>query len=214
MPHHQGGADALPPLGPFRLRYPVAAGAAGEVWRGDHPPTGVGVAVKVLRARADPATFLAEVRLLAALRHPNVVRLLDAGLVDAAAASASGGRLPEGAPWLATEFAGGGSLADAAVTDWDTARRVVSCVLAGLASAHAHGIVHRDVKPHNVLLASPFSELGRPPGSLAEARVLLADFGIGTRLGDRGAARAGTPAYAAPEQLRGAWRDEGPWTDT
>jgi len=161
------------------------------VWRATHR-SGLDVALKVVAAGegtdATQGRFDDEARAVAALDHPNVVRILDHGL------------LPSGG-WLAMELADGGTLRDR-LSDL-SARHDLSWVpplLAALAHAHARGVLHRDVKPANVLFAT--DRAGRE-------RLLLADFGI-ARLGGV-ADLAGTPAYMAPELFEGG--PAGPWTD-
>jgi hypothetical protein len=182
-------------LGSFALRAPVGRGGMGEVWAAEHVHSGVTVAIKLVLGADDAAAkaFLREVHVLAALRHPNVLRPLDAGRAPA------GGPWREGTPWLATEFAPGGTVADQAPTSWDDVRSVLIQTLAGLAHAHAHRVVHRDVKPTNLL------HLG--------GRVVLADFGLAHTFGGVERRVAGTPGYMAPEQLTGRVEDHGPATD-
>jgi tetratricopeptide (TPR) repeat protein len=216
-------------LGPFELQKPIGAGGMGEIWRGVHLSNGVPVAIKVLQSQAAAGSestddfresFLHEVRLVAGLRHRNVVMALDAGTVPQSADDASGGRLRAGSPFLAMELAGGGSFAGKKLTSWAECRHVLIQLLDGLAHAHAHGIVHRDVKPGNLLLATERSELAMAPPDLLSARVVVTDFGIGGSRERRDVvdvyatgAPIGTPNFMAPEQIRAEWRDHGPWTD-
>ena len=199
-------------LGPFRIDAPLATGGMGEVWRGVHPGQGVPVAVKVItkplaRRATYRASFRNEVRAVAGLSHPGVVLVLDHGEVPPDADKASRGRMVAGSPYLVMELATGGSLATSGVVaTWADLRRVLADLLDALAHAHARGVVHRDLKPGNVLLSGP-SDLR--PG------LKLADFGLahaGEIVGRRHGA-AGTPRYMAPEQFLGKWRDYGPWTD-
>ncbi|MDP2307621.1 MAG: protein kinase [Pseudomonadota bacterium] len=196
-------------LGPLQLVAPIAQGGMGEVWRGVHARQGVPVAIKFLReddARFR-AAFFAEVRAVARLDHPAVILVLDHGVVDAAAAAASGGRLRENTPWLAMEYCSGGTLKHAVARNWNQLRRLLLDLLAALAHAHARGVLHRDIKPDNVIFSS-FDD--SRPG------VKLTDFGLAFALEVEGRDRTvvtGTPAYMAPEQFRREWRDYGPWTD-
>lgn len=201
-------------LGRFDLLQPIAAGGMGVVWRAVHRPDGTPVAVKVLTPNAaNREDFIAalkeEIRAVAGLNHPNVIWIHDHGEVDAAAAEASGGALVEGGPWLALEFCEGATLRELAPKlDWEGIRAVLLDLLGALAHAHAHGVIHRDIKLANVLVG------GARPG------IKLTDFGIMYAVegrdgkGDAAApVNAGTPAYMAPEQLLG-WEDaQGPWTD-
>ncbi len=197
-------------LGRFDLVEPIAAGGMGVVWRALHRPDGTTVAVKVLTPHAaDREDFIyalkEEIRAVAGLNHPHVIWIHDHGEVTAEAAEASNGTLVEGGPWLALEFCEGKTLRELAPRlDWDGIKGVLLDLLAALGHAHAHGVIHRDIKLANVLVG------GARPG------IKLTDFGIMYAVESReGAApvNAGTPAYMAPEQLLG-WGDaQGPWTD-
>ncbi len=169
----------------------IGVGGAGKVWEGRHHLTALRVAIKEVEAQEDvQSQLLSEVRAVAALDHPNVVRVYDYGASDTGA-------------WMAMELLRGGSLnKERGRMDWPTLQDVLLQTLEALAHAHARGIVHRDLKPGNLL---------RDHGS----RIALADFGIAATLdGHWGEGRAvGTIAYMAPEQVLGErWR-QGPWTD-
>jgi serine/threonine-protein kinase len=152
------------------------------------------VAVKLLTAEhaADPAGFERarnEARFGARFAHPNVVAVHDFGT------SRRGWR---GAAYLVMELVEGPLLVDAmhgGALDWRVAGRVCAEVAAGLAAAHGHGIVHRDVKPANIVLTA------------AGAKIL--DFGVAAEAGSPDhlpdGTLLGTPAYLAPERL-----DRGP----
>lgn len=190
-------------LGPFDLYEIAGRGGMGEVWRGGHRALGVPVAVKVLtaaHAREEEfvSAFRNEARAVAALAHPNVIGIFDYGQVLPGVEG-----LTPGSPYLVTEWASGGTLAQHPPCDFDGVRAVLLALLAALAHAHAHHVVHRDLKPSNVALCDG--------GGLK-----LVDFGIARRLeegGSFGDIVTGTPSYMAPEQLLGASWDEGPWTD-
>ncbi|MCA9541339.1 MAG: serine/threonine-protein kinase PknK, partial [Myxococcales bacterium] len=180
----------------------------GEVWRGRHRAQQVPVAVKVVtaplgREEAYRAQFVREVEAMARLDHPAIVRLYEHGEIDARLSEASNGRLPEGAPYLVMEWLDGGSLRGRPGLDWPTLRATLLALLDALAHAHAHGMVHRDLKPDNVLLGD------RGP--------VLTDFGLAYNPALSGGALEsgsfGTPGYMAPEQIRNDWRAFGPWTD-
>ena len=195
-------------IGSFVLEEPVAQGGMGVIWRGRHPGSGILVAVKVLttdlaRETSFRERFEREVRATASLHHPHIVQVYDVGEVPKSAASSSGGRLVQGSPYLAMEFIAGGSLADhCGRLMWPEQRNLFVALLDALGYAHARGVVHRDIKPANVLVPS-------------DAPVRLTDFGLAHLIAVSGEApeRGGTPAYVAPEQLQGRWRDLGPWTD-
>ncbi len=205
------------PLGPFRLTHRLGRGGMGEVWGGRHGADGTPVALKVITDAAadDPAwrsAFRNEVRAVAGLDHPGIVQVYDFGQVDAAAEAASRAALRAGSPYLVMELLDGGPLrVGHSVTDWARCREVLQSLLAALAHAHARGVVHRDLKPDNVLFTA------------ADGRLKLTDFGVahatvradGTQEAVEAAIEStvGTPGYMAPEQIRGRWRDQGPWTD-
>ncbi len=186
-----------------------------RVWQAVHVGQGVPVALKIIAPDMlrDPhiaAALRNEVRAVASLDHPGIVWVYDHGEVDGAASRASGGALREGSAWLAIEFASGGSLARIRrPLRWAALRDVALSLLDALAHAHARGVVHLDLKPGNVLVCT---EEDARPG------LKISDFGIAHAFGWREGAGSfewstGTPAYMAPEQVRGSWRDYGPWTD-
>ncbi len=198
------------PLGPYLLQRPIGLGGMGEVWSGRHRDEPVPVAVKlVFQGGADPGFFRSqvynEVRAVAALDHPGIVRIFDMGRVSASNAESSKGELVEDTPYMVMELMQGGCLApEVGRMDWDRFRFVMNGLLAALAHAHAHGVLHRDIKPANVMLG------------LGGGRVALTDFGLASLVHERDQEEdwvQGTPAYMAPEQIRGRWRDHGPWTD-
>lgn len=199
-------------LGAFDLLRPVARGGMARVWLGRHRQQGVPVAVKVLtgdsaRQPDFVRRFQSEVRAVAALDHPGVVLVLDHGSIQPEA-SARHPELVDGAPWLAMEFVSGGTLAHLRPPlQWASVKTMALALLEALAHAHARGVIHRDLKPANVLLARK--------GDLRPG-IRLTDFGIAWA-GSPGIEElervVGTPSYMAPEQIRGEWRDYGPWTD-
>jgi WD40 repeat protein/DNA-binding SARP family transcriptional activator len=177
------------PLRGYRLLERVGTGSFGTVWRAIQPEVGRDVAVKAIHPHLanDPdfiRRFEAEAQLIARLEHPHVVPLYDYW------------REPGGA-YLVMRFLRGGSLAEALETAALEIKRVVRLmeqVSGALAAAHRQGIVHRDVKPSNILLDD-------------EGNAYLADFGIAKDLSapemtEPGAIK-GSLLYLAPEQIRG-----------
>lgn len=193
-------------LGPFVLSEPLGEGGMGQVWAGTHATLQLPVAVKVVRSqrRNDPAyqrAFRTEVRAMAGLDHPHIVRVYDTDRVPTSASRASQGRLQAGAMYLVMERLAGDLSERLDDLDWRDVRDITRALLHGLAHAHARGVLHRDLKPANVLVA-------------ATGTVKLTDFGLAQlQRTETAPEAAGTPSYMAPEQLRGRWRHAGPWTD-
>lgn len=202
-------------LGPFELGSVIGSGGMGEVWTATHISSGVNVAVKVLTSQgAKDAEYLQmfrhEIRSVAALDHPGIILVFDMGTVDEEAERQSGGHLRAQSPYLVMEQAARGSL-DRYVqaASWPIVRHIGFRVLDALAHAHARGMVHRDLKPQNLLVGCA----GEDPLGLK-----IADFGLAHPMDLTGRTGRyergwGTPAYMAPEQFRGRFRDYGPWTD-
>jgi tetratricopeptide (TPR) repeat protein len=189
-------APASQPLaGRFVVEREVGRGGVGIVFRAHDSVSGQAVALKVIALpgvdAGEEARFRREGRVLAGLHHPNIVRVVAFGQLD------------EGQPYVAMEWLEGEDLAQRqrrAPLDLSRSLLVAAEVCDALAAAHAAGIVHRDVKPSNVLLE------GSGPGKGNTFEVKLVDFGVATG-GDakltRTGAIVGTPAYMAPEQARG-----------
>ncbi len=198
-------------IGRFQLLKALAEGGMGVVWLALDRRSGTRVAIKIITAQPAFSTkgrqaFGAEVRAAASLDHPGIVEVIDYGTVPEAAAEASQGALSTGSPYLAMELAAG-SLRQHRVgrLDFDAIQTILLEVLDALAHAHARGVVHRDLKPGNILWVPH-------DGSI---RFKLADFGIAW-MNDRRKDDddiQGSPHYMAPEQVLGHWRDFGPWTD-
>lgn len=211
--------DEPVPLGPFTLHRRIGVGGSGEVWQGVHTVQRIPVAVKVITAdRARDAryqeAFAREVRAVAGLDHPGVVRVFDSGQVDARAERCADGRLVAGSPYLAMQLAESGSLRKLPLPrSWVQLQSWLLWLLEALAHAHAHGVVHRDLKPGNVLV---FREPSLSDDPLGATRLCISDFGLAhaAREGERLVrGTSGTPIFMAPEQFKGHWRDFGPPTD-
>jgi eukaryotic-like serine/threonine-protein kinase len=202
------------PLGAFELHNVIRKGGMGEVWRGIHKGQGVAVAIKVMtgrRARHPKyiEAFRNEVESVARLDHPGVVMIFDHGAITPEAAKLTGNRLVAGSPYLVMELATQGALDRVRRRpSWGELRQLCLSLLDALAHAHARGVVHRDLKPGNILVAGPQDTR---PG------MKLTDFGLAHALDQQREgtreSRAGTPRYMAPELFEGRFRDYGPWTD-
>lgn len=202
-------------LAHFDLFSVIGRGGMGEVWSGRHRATGLDVAIKVVKADAGDRdrfiqAFRNEVRAVAALDHPGIIRVFDQGVVSEREAGDSDGALCRDSPYLVMELANLGSLDSLRrQLTWVEIRYVLLGLLDALAYAHGAWLIHRDIKPANVLFSAP--ENARPG-------IKLTDFGLAHTYESGGSvspsdARSGTPMYMAPEQFHGQWRDYGPWTD-
>ena len=191
-------------LGAFELNERIGRGGMAEVWSGVHRELGLPVAIKVVAGH--PQRFVAssvhlrnEVRAMAQLDHPNVVTIFDHSVVAEDEQGAFDGRVPSGTSYFAMELADGGTAKErCGVAPWSESRGILLALLDALAHAHARGVLHRDVKPSNVL-------------RFADGATKLSDFGLAHPLDpnelDGHRAGGGTPAYMAPEQFERAWRD-------
>jgi tRNA A-37 threonylcarbamoyl transferase component Bud32 len=180
--------------GRYHLQAPIGRGAMGIVWRGRDELLHRDVAVKEVQVNAlamavgtqiryEPA--LREARAAARLSHPSVVTVFD--IVE-----------EQGHPWIVMELVPGRSLDQVIAEDGplppQQAAELGTSLLGALAAAHAAGVLHRDVKPGNVLVT-------------ADGRAVLTDFGIATFEEDPSLTQAGmvvgTPGFTAPERVRG-----------
>ncbi len=207
------GSGPRPPatLGGFRLGEPLGKGGMAVVYLGEDTTSGARCALKLLRLGSLIAQrrFQREAELMRRLTHPGIARLIDFG-VDGEHA------------FIATELVDGVTLRDlmearaplppAGVNSSLPPRPRDAVALAlqvaeALAHAHAQGVVHRDVKPSNIMV----THAGR--AKLIDFGVALAARAPGERI-TRTGVFVGSHNYAAPEQLRGDKRAIGPWTDT
>jgi len=176
----------------YELGDVIGRGGMADVHAGVDTKLQRDVAIKLLRPGSVAADdleerFEDEARVAAGLQHPNVVAVFDTGVTD------------DGRPFIVMERLPGATLGDrmrTGVLDDDTATRIAIEVLAAIGAAHAAGIVHRDIKPGNILLTD-------------DGHAKIADFGI-ARESDALVVDAtttnvltGTPAYIAPERFAG-----------
>ncbi len=189
-PRGRGGEAQFAPGtmigGRYRIASILGSGGMGEVYRADDIKLDQAVALKFLPARLarDPillARLHDEVRLGRQIAHPNVCRIYD--IVEW-----------EHAQFVAMEYVDGEDLSRLlrriGRIAHDKAVDIARGIAAGLAAAHAKGILHRDLKPANIMV-----------DSRGDARVM--DFGLALAAGDDDGTISGTPAYMAPEQLEG-----------
>ena len=176
----------------------IGAGGMGEVYLAQHPRLPRRDALKVLAATvcADSEyrqRFEREADIAATLWHPHIVEVHDRGDVD-------------GQLWISMDYVEGTDAGELLTERYrsgmpaDEVVRIVTAVGAALDYAHQRGLLHRDVKPANILISDPGAD---------DERIMLADFGIARRTGEASNLTGtnmtvGTVAYAAPEQLTGA----------
>ena len=191
----------------------------GSVWKGVHQQSGRPVAIKILlskfaRNRLYLEGFHREVRATARLDHPNIISIYDHGVVSRKAA-ASHPSLAEGSLWLAMEYINGGALDErTGCSNWSELVELLLQLFDALAHAHARDLVHRDLKPGNILLALPQEQTSPRKWVLTDFGIAhLQDPSIADRTADIDGVNAGTPVFMAPEQVQGYWRNYGPWTD-
>jgi eukaryotic-like serine/threonine-protein kinase len=198
LARHVFNSSNLPPgleFGPYRIQHAIGEGGMGVVYLAHREDLGAVVAIKILRdAWLSPARrerFASEQRVLAQLNHPSIARLYDADT------------LTDGTPWFAMEYVAGVPL-----TEYCASRRIglrerlllFRAVCEAVQHAHQHAVIHRDLKPSNILVKD-------------DGTIRLLDFGIAKQMDGmntpadlqrtRTALRLMTPAYAAPEQIRG-----------
>ena len=186
------GPDVPSTIGRYQVRGVLGSGAFGAVYLGHDPQLNRGVAIKVPLNRVSPAleaSFLDEARQLAQLRHPGIVTVHDVGV-------------EKGVCHIVSEYLDGKNLnrwLRERKPSWQESAQVVVALADALAVAHSHGIIHRDVKPANIIM----TERG------GEHLPVLVDFGLalsqgssGSHSGRRGII-SGTPNYMSPEQARG-----------
>jgi class 3 adenylate cyclase len=183
-------------LAPLQLLDQAAAGGMGEIYLARDARLRRTLAVKVLKpdlAQGEGAArFLQEARIIAAISHPNVVNIHSVG------------ELADGTPYYVMDYVAGGSLADR-LSDLGPvsvreARRMVGEVASALQAAHARGVVHRDVKPSNVLYDSDSGRLRLTDWGIARVDADDADLARTSRT--QVGQLVGSPAYMSPEQIR------------
>lgn len=181
-------SEAPRAIGRYRVEKLLGVGGFGRVYLAHDEQLERAVAVKVLAPELidgteDAQAYLAEARIVASLDHPGIVPVYDVG------------SSPEIPCYLVTRLMDGGDLATAlqkSRPNFQVSAELTATIAEALHFAHTRGIVHRDVKPRNILLD-------------ARGKPYLADFGLALRESDlgRGPNAAGTPAYMSPEQARG-----------
>jgi serine/threonine protein kinase/formylglycine-generating enzyme required for sulfatase activity len=188
VPDATNDGESSASLGRYRITGKLGSGGFGVVYRGYDDDLRREVAIKVphrerLDTPEDAETYLAEARILASLDHPHIVPVHDLG------------RTEDGLCFVVAKFIQGTDLAlklkDARLS-FDESAKLTATIADALHHAHKRGLVHRDVKPGNILLDT-------------EGRPYLADFGLALKEEDygKGGGIHGTPAYMSPEQANG-----------
>ena len=188
-------------LGNYRILEEIGRGGMGVIYRARHAPSRRIVALKrVLNYHSDSretlSRFQREARAAASLDHPNILPIYDVGATE------------DGLPFFSMKFASGGSLLDSRESFRDSPRRTVqliATVARAVGHAHSQGILHRDLKPGNILLD-------------ARGEPMVSDFGLAKWLDTASELTCtltvfGTPGYIAPEQAANAAADLTPATD-
>ena len=188
-PEEPASAAALPPDERYELGECLGEGGMGRVLKAFDRQLGRTVALKFL-IHEDPEIlrlFLTEARTQARVAHEHVLEIYDSGELD-------------GQPFIAMRYVASGTLAEVGATlPLEGNVRLLVQAAEGLHAAHREGLLHRDVKPSNVLVDRT---------SDGEVKALVTDFGLATELEDADAiaaeAVAGSPQYIAPERLSGS----------
>ena len=210
---HVEPANTRPVIPGYEVLDELGRGGMGTVYRARHLALNRLVALKVISAgtASDPRElerFAAEAEAIAQLQHPGIVQVYEVGQVS-------------GRPYLALELVAGGTLASSlggTPLPARTAAEVIESLAQAVAYAHSRGVVHRDLKPGNILLAP--NELGR--GSVvidgSPVRPKVTDFGLAKRIDvdskqTTTGVVVGTPSYMSPEQATGLGKFIGPACD-
>ena len=175
-------------LGSYQITHLLGQGGFAEVYLAEHVHLKTQVAIKLLYGKLiaqNVQAFTNEAQTIAALRHPHILRVLDFGFAQTL-------------PFLVMDYASGGSLRDrhlpGSLIPLPSVIFYIKQVAAALAYAHTNKLIHRDVKPENILLG-------------ADGILLLGDFGIVTTAHSTASMKTidtmGTVHYMAPEQIRG-----------
>lgn len=194
-------------IGKVKVGEMIARGGMAEVYSGEHTTLNRKVAVKIMRDFVDPdpenhSRFEREARVIANLRHPNIIQLFDYELVT-------------GQPCLVMELVPGTSLGGylraaqkrGDSLPFDTISQILTSLASAIDYAHSQNIVHRDIKPANILLRSKNGSVKINEPLPQDVEPVLTDFGL-VRLLDSTTQTStgtvsGTPAYMSPEQARG-----------
>lgn len=199
LPPAPHSADAYTSFGRFRLGILLGEGSYGKVYRAFDPALDRDLALKILKLSGEQERreerFLREAKAAARLRHPNIVGVYESGRIGEEF-------------YIGSEFIDGEPLTELIgkeVPPYREAARICAALAEALAYAHEQGVIHRDIKPGNILMTRD----GQPR---------IADFGLAKRLDEdatmtKEGGLLGTPAYMSPEQARGQLNMVGPASD-
>ncbi len=178
-------------LGPYRVESRLGAGGLGVVYRGTDTTLRRPVALKFLVGASDDergrTRFLREARMAASLNHPTICKVHRVGEVEQTLSIGSGETIACGTPYIVMEWVEGETLAERVARSplsLSELADVAVQIAQGLEEAHGSGVVHRDLKPKNVM-------------TTAQGRIKILDFGLARP------ASPATPVYSSPEQLMG-----------
>jgi serine/threonine protein kinase len=178
----------------YRILAKLGEGAMAAVYLAEHTGVGATIVLKVLlpELASEPLaveSFLREARIASEIQHDNVIDIFYSG------------RSPEGHVFLAMEYIQGPTLFDLLDKEgplpWPRAQPILLQIAGALEAAHKHGVIHRDVKPENVLVGQKET----PGGRIDFVKVV--DFGIANARGDMGGSVCGTPEFMSPQQAQG-----------
>lgn len=192
------GIPITPLAGRYEFLTVIGAGGAGVIYKAKQKPLGRPVAVKMIHSHLVNVTalkrFLQEAKTISTMHHPNIISVHDFGVSE------------ENQPYMVMDFVEGTSLSDmikeSGALEPEFAVNLAMQICDGLAHAHSHNVLHRDLKPNNVMLV---------PLTAGEYHLRVLDFGLAklfaedeqadhlTKTGET----VGTPAYMAPEQVMG-----------
>jgi serine/threonine protein kinase/tetratricopeptide (TPR) repeat protein len=218
-----GVPSAVPSLPGYELLKELGRGSMGIVYKARQISLDRIVALKMIRRDSGIAAetlsrFVDEARLVASLKHPNIIQIYEINLQDEA-------------PFFSMELAEGGSLAEQIAgrpQPFRQAAQLTETLARAIDAAHQRGIVHRDLKPANILLTAAGSQgpqLATLPSALGCVNAgvrpwtpKITDFGLAKQLHEGGGQTEsgmilGTPSYMAPEQAEGKSREVGPAAD-
>jgi len=201
-------------IGPYEVEAELGRGGMGVVYRARHVELRRTVALKTLltgrlASGGDRTRFAAEAQAAAKLSHSGIVPIFDVGET-------------EGQPYFAMPLIAGPSLSERLSSHGplapQTAARLLRKIVAAVAYAHAHGVIHRDLKPGNILLSSEESVSSSSLDLTGIGEPKITDFGLAKRQGEATQLTAsgqvlGTPSYMPPEQAAGRVSEIGPTAD-